>query len=218
MGFEWGCVLIEYYGHSCFALTSGATKVVIDPYGPEVGYKLPNRGATMTLVSHEHFDHNHVEAVVGRTSVVRGAAGRSEAGVTVQGVMADHDGAGGSLHGKVTIFCLDMEGLRLVHLSDLGHPLNAELLREIGKVDVLFVPTGGGGYTLGPAEALKAMQALKPTLTIPMHYRTPFLNRSLFPDLEPVEPFLRLSGGVRGDATLKVELGAPRVLAMTHLF
>jgi len=210
-------VLIEYYGHSCFALTSGSTKIVLDPYGPEVGYKMPQRAAAITTVSHDHFDHNHTAAVLGRTTVVRGGAPRQEGTVKIRGVLADHDSQGGSRLGKVTLFCLELEGLRVVHLSDLGHLLNAEQIAEIGKVDVLFVPCGGGDYTLGAAEADKVVQVLQPALAIPMHYRTPFLNRSLFPDLEGVDKFK----AARGSSELKVtasDLGSPRRIAMSHLF
>ncbi|CAN0491651.1 unnamed protein product, partial [Phaeothamnion confervicola] len=108
--------------------------------------------------------------------------------------MADHDAEGGSRLGKVTIFVVELEGLRLVHLSDLGALLNKEQIDEIGRVDVLFVPTGGGQYTLGPKEAHHTVQQLKPAVAVPMHYRTPFLNRELFPQLQPLEDYQKLSG------------------------
>ena len=214
-------MLIEYYGHSCFALTSGATKIVIDPYSPEVGYKMPTRGATATLVSHEHFDHNHVGAIVGRTAVVRGAARREEGGVKIRGVLADHDDQGGACRGKVTLFCLEIEGLRVVHLSDLGQLLQSDQLQEIGPADVLFVPVGGG-HTIGAAEAHHILQALKPTLAVPMHYRTPFLNKSLFPDCQGLDALRRLievkNGPAQMDFTSADAKNPPCVVAMTHLF
>ena len=61
----------EYYAHACFLLHFGDLKVLLDPYNPEIGHKMPVRPADYVCVSHEHFDHNYVAAVSGRTTVVR---------------------------------------------------------------------------------------------------------------------------------------------------
>lgn len=206
-------MLVEYYAHSCFCLTSGKLRVLIDPYGPETGYKQPMRGANVTLVSHDHFDHNYVAGVVGRTAVVRGAAEREVEGFKVRGVVGQHGGG----HGPVTCFCLELEGLKICHLSDVGSS------PAVGPVDLLMVPVGGGGYTMGPREALAAVQQLKPRWALPMHYRTPFLNREPFPDLEPLDNFLRQAGRVQKPGTGALELsaetpGAGEVIALSHMF
>lgn len=208
-------VLVEYYAHSCFVLSSGKVRLLIDPYSEQTGYKQPMRGAQLTLVSHDHFDHNHVAGVVGRTTVVRGAAERELEGVRIRGVVGEH---GGGL-GPVTCFCLEMEGLTICHLSDLGPSLPAGL----GAVDLLMVPVGGGGYTMGPREALAAVTQLKPRWVLPMHYRTPFLNRAAFPELEPLDNFLRQTGRVQKPGQSSVELtaqtpGAGDVIALAHMF
>jgi len=215
-------VQLTYNAHSCFALRHDDQTLVIDPYDQTVGYKLASRPAQVTLVSHDHFDHNCTRAVSGRTSVVRSGAPRHEGEIYIRGVMADHDAEGGALYGKVTLFCWSWGGLRFCHLSDLGQRMNKELLAEIGPVDVLFVPTGGGGYTLGPAEAWEAIGLLKPALAIPMHYRTPFLNRALFPELQPLEAFadkrVERLGGPELDLKDVTPGAATRVVSLAHFF
>lgn len=206
-------MLVEYYAHSCFVLSSGRLRVMLDPYGPQTGYKQPLRGATHTLVSHDHFDHNYVEGVVGRTNVVRGAAEREVDGLRVRGVVAPHGGG----HGPVTCFCFELDGIKVCHLSDVGAVI------PVGPVDLLMVPVGGGGYTMGPREALEAVKQLKPRWVLPMHYRTPFLNRDAFPALEPLDNFLRQAGKVQRPGEGSVELtaatpGAGEVIALPHLF
>lgn len=212
---------LEYYAHACFAFTDGRGKrVIVDPYGPEVGYKLPERQADVTLISHDHFDHNHLGAVLGRTQVVRFP--RSAEGIVFRAPLLDHDREGGALLGKVRAFCWEMDGLKLCHLSDLGRPLTRQEREEIGPLDVLMLPCGGGDYTLGSQEARRTVEDLAPRWALPMHYRTPFLNRTLFPELEPVENFLKGELPVRRhhepDIELKPNPGQTELLLLPHKF
>jgi L-ascorbate metabolism protein UlaG (beta-lactamase superfamily) len=82
-----------------------------------------------------------------------------------------HDNEQGKARGKNTITIYEVEGLRVVHLGDLGHLLSAEQVKVIGAVDVLIIPVGGF-YTIGPAEADQIIAQLKPKVVIPMHFKT----------------------------------------------
>ncbi|MDR7392741.1 MAG: MBL fold metallo-hydrolase, partial [Armatimonadota bacterium] len=64
---------ITYFGHACFLLESREGKrILIDPFNDQVGYPVPRVAADLVLVSHEHFDHNYVEAATGSPRVIRG--------------------------------------------------------------------------------------------------------------------------------------------------
>jgi len=69
------------------------------------------------------------------------------------------------------------------HLGDLGHELSTHQLDEIGSVDVLFIPVGGG-ETIGPAEAVSVISQIEPRIVVPMHYAI-----AGQPDLAPLEKF-----------------------------
>lgn len=217
-------MLLEYFAHACFRLSAAGKRVLVDPYEERTGYAPPRREASVTLVSHDHFDHNNVSAVSGRTTVVRGAAAREVDSVPVKGVLVDHDRQGGSRLGLVTCFCWELGGLKICHLSDLGRPLTEVERREIGEVDLLLVPTGGGDYTIGPQEALDVVRWLAPRWAAPMHYMTPFLNRELFPNLVPVQDVLSGPFPVRRIHDSQVELspeertGETEILVLSHLF
>jgi L-ascorbate metabolism protein UlaG (beta-lactamase superfamily) len=87
--------------------------------------------------------------------------------------------------GKNTIFILEVDGLRIVHLGDLGHTLTEEQIKRIGPVDVLMIPIGGV-YTLNGSEAKEVVAQLKPKKYIlPMHYGT-----KVYEDLLPADEFL----------------------------
>lgn len=185
---------IEYLGHSCFYLadSSGLT-VIIDPYDATVGYRMPMRQARYTLVTHPHWDHAHTQGVLGATHVIQGSGVHGDESLKVRGVLAFHDAEGGARLGVVNLLCFEMDGLRVCHLSDLGHVLEPSQVEEIGPVDVAMIPVGGGRYTVDGATARKVVGQLSPRVIIPMHYMTALTNRRDFP-IEGVDPFLQ---GVR---------------------
>lgn len=161
---------IEYFGHSCFLITTdtGVT-VLTDPY-TRVGYELPDGlRADIVTVSHEHFDHNYTQGLAYAGVVVRGKGERVEKGVRLTGITTSHDNKNGLLRGKNTVFKVEANGLTLCHLGDIGEPCSPELVKKIGKVDVLFVPVGGN-YTIDAVEAKRYTEMLQPQTVILMHY------------------------------------------------
>lgn len=171
---------LRFFGHSMFAFSSGGTTIVIDPWNADLGYPAPNVAPDAIVVSHEHFDHSNVQLCQGSPSVVRCLADEGKAWapvdtqvgpVRITGVASYHDTEQGAARGKNTITIYEAEGLRLVHLGDLGHVLTDEQKRAIGHVDVLMIPVGGH-FTIGPAEADRVIEQLKPRVVIPMHFKT----------------------------------------------
>jgi L-ascorbate metabolism protein UlaG (beta-lactamase superfamily) len=67
------------------------------------------------------------------------------------------------------VFAVEIDGVHVCHLGDLGHLLTDEQLTELGPVDVLLVPVGGE-TTLTPAEAAEVVAQIGPKIVIPMHY------------------------------------------------
>ena len=67
-------VTFQWFGQGCFLMvTSQNTKVIIDPMQMS-GYKIPsNIKADIVTVSHEHGDHNRVDAVSGKPDWSQGA-------------------------------------------------------------------------------------------------------------------------------------------------
>jgi L-ascorbate metabolism protein UlaG (beta-lactamase superfamily) len=191
-------VNVRWYGQSAFLL-SGSKRVFVDPFGPMDG--LAARGlkfdyppiegveADLVLVTHEHGDHNRVDVIAGSPAVVRGA-GRHESPVgEVVGVSSEHDDAAGTQRGANTIFRFELDGLVFAHLGDFGQPaLRPEQREVLGRVDVLFVPVGGGP-TVGGETAAAVVRELAPRLVVPMHYATPAVNF-----LEPPDAFLDALG------------------------
>ena len=114
----------------------------------------------------------------------------------------------GAQRGKNTIFRVTVDEVNILHCGDLGHPLSPQQIAELGRVDVLLPPVGGH-FTIDSTQALELVRALKPALTIPMHFKTPVMG---FP-IRPVDDFLQAAGGGRRVASTEIELDPQNLLA-----
>lgn len=171
-----GTITIRWWGQACFSISDGVHTAIADPFPADFGYKPPDVPAQVVLVSHEHRDHNGVEAVQGEPTVLRGAGAHEAAGMSFLGVAGFHDDKSGGQRGPNTIFVWGMGGQQLVHLGDLGAPLTKEQLAAIGPVDVVMIPVGGY-YTIDAQQAVEVVERLGAPIVLPMHYKTPALER-----------------------------------------
>ena len=89
-----------------------------------------------------------------------------------------------------TLFVVEMESMVIVHLGGLStKSLPDAIVEEIGDVDILFVPVGGGD-ALGPDEAETVVSQIEPRIVIPMNYKVSGSRGSL----EGVQKFLKALG------------------------
>lgn len=179
---------ISWLGHSCFKIEDDSGRVIVtDPFDDSVNYPPPRVRADVVAVSHDHHDHNNTKALKGDPKVVRGAGRKSAAGIEFEGIASYHDERGGKLRGKNTIFCFEMDEIRVCHLGDLGHQLGEKEAADLGEVDVLMIPVGGT-FTLDTEGAKKALRQINPRIAIPMHFKTPAVPPSF--GIGPADDFL----------------------------
>ncbi len=209
---------VEWFGQSAFHLSAGDGSVAIDPFG-DMSELASARGmqfdyppitgvrAQLLLVTHEHIDHNAVEAIDGDPVILRSTAGTLESPFgPVSAIASEHDEQAGTARGPNTIFVLELDGLRVCHFGDFGQSaLREEQAAAIGAVDLLIVPVGGGP-TIRAEQAAAITQRLSPRWVVPMHYRTPRIGF-----LETADEFLARSARVQrltGSAFETAELPA----------
>jgi L-ascorbate metabolism protein UlaG (beta-lactamase superfamily) len=169
---------IIWYGQACFRLRSRGLSVVTDPYGGDLGIKLPRITATVVTVSHSHDDHNNVQAVKGSPFIISGPGEYEIEGIFVIGVSTFHDAKKGEELGRNTAYLIEFEDLTICHLGDLGHVPDQEQIEQLNSVDILLVPVGGH-TTLTASKAAEVIGLLEPKVVIPMHYQIPGLNLQL---------------------------------------
>ncbi|OGG08622.1 hypothetical protein A2154_01945 [Candidatus Gottesmanbacteria bacterium RBG_16_43_7] len=186
---------IKYFGHASFFIKGKTATVLTDPFNPQyVGIKLPkNIESDIITVSHEHEDHNNISVVAGAPFIVRGAGEYEIKNISIIGISVFHDAQAGAQRGINTIYKIEMDGLSLVHLGDLGHILPDNVIDALGNVDVLFIPVGGV-FTINPDSAVKVIADIEPSLVIPMHYRSADQATGPFAQLATLADFLRVCG------------------------
>ena len=196
---------LRYLGQSFFVLTTtGGTKVAFDPHAIEQLGR-PTAAADLVIISHPHPDHNRLDSIENRTKAkviegIKTLPPAAEGGpprftwnpvdetfrdVKIRNVGTYHDMVQGLQRGRNSVFILEVDGIKLVHLGDLGHLLSDDQIKQIGPMDVLLIPVGGV-YTLNGARAKEVMAQLKPRrIVVPMHYGV-----GAWEDLLPVNEFL----------------------------
>lgn len=170
---------LTWYGHSCFLLESDEkTRILTDPCSPDTGYDLHDIPADVVTVSHDHYDHNCIAAAAGDPVIVSDPGAHFVCGVSITGFPTWHDEVQGKKRGANILYRIELDGIRVLHLGDLGHVPDQALIDAIGPVDVLLCPIGGT-FTIDAAQAVEVAHLFKPRVFIPMHYLTPRLAFSI---------------------------------------
>lgn len=186
-------IKFQYLGQSSFLVTtSGGTTFLTDPIDFKGYHMPPGTTADIVTVSHEHIDHNCVDAVSGSPAVFRGTNEKCTAVNTIDTTINDvrlytvpsfHNPGHSRLN---AIFIFEFDGIRLAHPGDLGTTLTDEQVDAIGEIDILMVPLGGQ-YTISTVQADSIVEQLHVKhIVIGMHFKT-----EAFDDLPyTAEPFM----------------------------
>ncbi len=199
---------VRYLGHSAFQLI-GSKNVLIDPFlsGNPMAAEL-NGKPDLILVTHAHGDHlgdavdlsrRFNAPIVCMYDIAQHLRGVNVYGMNygparIEGldvimVPAWHSSSmNGQEIGNPVGFIVKMDGKTVYHAGDTFVFGDMALFRELyGPIDVALLPIGGY-FTMGPREAAKAVELLRPKIVVPMHYNT-------FPPIrQDPEEFKRLVG------------------------
>lgn len=185
---------IQFLGHACFLLDDGAHKALVDPYltgNPLAAVSANEVEADMIFVTHGHGDHvGDAVSIARRTGaqvccpIELGGAVFVPAGISV--VSGNLGGWTKTPFGRVKLtaaihgsgvagglacgFLFEMGGKKIYHAGDTALTSDMALLAAEG-IDVALLPIGDF-YTMGPEDALRAVEMIRPGLTIPMHFNT----------------------------------------------
>ena len=182
---------ITWYGHAAFLVETQGVRIILDPYrSPDSGgYEPIAEPADLVVVSHDNDRyHSHLGQIVPPFETVRALdlppGGRVARGIKLEAVHV-FETPERRPEDEVTIVHFRSEGLHVVFLGDLGHPLNEAELAPLRCAEVVLVPAGGPP-TIDFPEILPLLDAIGPRIVIPMHFKTPKINLNI----QPLECFL----------------------------
>ena len=191
-------VNITWYGHACFLFETNKTRIIVDPFitgNPLCPVTADEIKTDYILVSHGHGDHlGDTEALAKKTGATVISNFEIFNWLTAKGVSKAHPmhiGGGfnfpwgrvkltiahhgsslpdGSYGGNPCGFLLQLEGKKIYHACDTALFYDMKLIGEEG-IDLAILPIGDN-FTMGPADALRAVTLISPKLAIPIHYNT----------------------------------------------
>lgn len=204
---------ITYLGHSSFRLKGKDATVVTDPFDKKVGFALPATTADIVTISHDHFDHNHIDGVKPTAKreapfIIQAPGEYEVMGVSVFGFPSFHDQEKGEKRGSNTVYTIVLDGITVAHLGDLGHSLDDKFIENLGTVDVLLCPVGGH-FTIDSKTAVDLIQEIEPSYIIPMHYKTDAHDQKVFGEVGSLADFEKAFGlSVEPVKSLSVSAGS----------
>ena len=179
---------IKWYGHACFRIEGEDIVIVTDPYTPEVaGLDSMDEPADVVVMSSatDRF-HSDASMVPGDPKILNALEIAGRGPVEVNDVVFEALPTMESLTHKESpdenaIYRFELEGIRILHLGDLGNPLTDEQLALLrGRVDVLLA-LAGGPPTIELEDLDRAIEEIGPRVVIPMHYQMPKLKLNILP-------------------------------------
>jgi L-ascorbate metabolism protein UlaG (beta-lactamase superfamily) len=169
---------LTWYGQTCVRMRSKDAVVVADAYQSVVGPT--GRGITGDIVTYSHPDDSPLPKAKGKASrdgstllpmsledafCLDGPGEYEVRDVLLTGVRTFRDDHRGKERGRNVAFLVELDGVHVIHLGDIGHLLTEEKLTDIGSVDVCCVPIGGA---LSATKAAELVAQLDARVIVPM--------------------------------------------------
>lgn len=174
-------ITITWLGHDTTKI-KGDKVIYIDPFQLKGG-----EAADIVLITHEHYDHCSPEDVArirkrdtvvigtadvtakykGETKTIKAGDSVTVHGITVQAIPAYNTNK--KFHPRASGwvgYVVNMNGKRVYHAGDTDCIPEMESLKDI---DVALVPVSGT-YVMTAEEAAEAVNRMKPTVAVPIHY------------------------------------------------
>lgn len=191
---------IEYRGGNSIVIASKKTTLIVDPKLSLVGLKDLKVGGAVELATEPRFtvDDDSVQIIID-------GPGEYEVGdFTIKGIAAMRHIDAQDDKKKATIYRVECGEVSVGVLGNIAPGLNDDQLEELGVVDVLVVPVGGGGYTLDATSAIALVRTIEPKVVVPVHYHDAALKYEV-PQNELDEFVKELGAPVDNVAKLKLK-------------
>jgi L-ascorbate metabolism protein UlaG (beta-lactamase superfamily) len=169
---------LTWYGRTCVRMRGKDAVVVADAYQSVVGPT--GRGISGDIVTYSHADDSPLPRARGKVSrdgltvlpssledafCLDGPGEYEVKDVLITGVRTFRDEHRGRDRGRNVAFTVELDGVHVIHLGDMGHLLTEDKLTDIGSVDVACIPIGGA---LSATKAAELVAQLDARVIVPM--------------------------------------------------
>jgi len=172
---------IRWLGHAAFLIEGVGTRIITDPYDPEITHLKAIEEEVDVVIRSSGDDRAHCFVdtlpagykLLTATDCIRPGNDSIKLGTTVFQFMPSRESL---IHKKVprghAFYRFELEGIKTAHMGDMGNELTENQMKFLEGVQVLIVPAGGPP-TIDLDDLMKVIEQVKPGIVIPMHFRIP---------------------------------------------
>lgn len=156
---------IEYKGGNGIVINTKKLQLVFDPNLSVVGLKNLAVKDAVELATEARLLVNDGEKLQ-----IEGPGAYEISEVSIRGIRASRHIDNVSDEPLSTIYRLEIGDVRIAVIGNIAPKLSEEQLEEIGMIDILILPVGGGGYTLDATSAATIVRQVDTHVVIPVHF------------------------------------------------
>lgn len=200
---------IEYRGANCVVIKDKKVLIVVDPTS-NVSVKEAKNPDAVILATQDKFAPSEQEA----NNFVIDIPGEYEhKDVSVRGaaVRAHIDESGEN----ATAYSVKIDNMRIAIIGHATAPIRDDDLENLGMIDIVIIPVGGGGYTLDARDAATIVRQLGPKVVIPTHFADDYIKYEV--PQESVDEFVKEMGGVHEKMNSFKTSNMPEVITVVEL-
>jgi L-ascorbate metabolism protein UlaG (beta-lactamase superfamily) len=157
---------IEYKGGNGVVITTRKAQLVIDPNLSVVGLKNASVKDAVELATEPRFAIDDESSKL----QIEGPGEYEVSEASIKGVRAVRHIDTETDEPIGTMYRIELSDVRIAVLGNVSPKLSEEQLEDLGVVDILILPVGGGGYTLDATSAATVVRQVEPHVVIPVHY------------------------------------------------
>jgi L-ascorbate metabolism protein UlaG (beta-lactamase superfamily) len=201
---------IEYKGGNGVVISTKKLTAVIDPKLSLVGLKDLNVKDVLEIATEARFASGSKDVQL----AIEGPGDYELGPFSIKGIPAVRHLDTSADEKIATIYRIEVGDVRIALVGNVTPKLSEDQLEELGLVDILILPVGGGGYTLDATSAAGLVRQIDPKVIIPTHYADSGLTYEVPQDT--LETFTKeLGAPVEITAKYKVKSAAVLPLVLT---
>lgn len=201
---------IEYKGGNGVVLSTKKATVVVDPNLSVVGLKNLSVKEAIEIATEARLAVNSDDAKL----IIEGPGEYGIADFDIRGIAAQRHLDTDADPKISTMYRIEAGDIRVALIGNIFEKVSESQLEDLGIVDLLIIPVGGGGYTLDPTGAATIVRQIEPKVVIPVHYHDNALKYEV-PQAEFEEFAKELGAPVEAMAKVKLKNAAALPATLT---